>query len=120
MTISKLCVRVLLDPNQAHHRFLQGKFDAALRDYNKGKFLLETRPGQLLSASNDVKREDGQPKRILDKVWQQVEKVMAGMRSTLLAKLEDSSRPVEEQERTIESVLHIENHSFLTWWAGSC
>lgn len=44
-------------------------------------------------------------KRILDKVWSNVEKVMAEMKSLLLSKLQDPSRSVEEQEKTIESAV---------------
>lgn len=41
-------------------------------------------------------------KRILEKVWSNVEKVMAEMKSLLLSKLQEPSRSVEEQEKTIE------------------
>lgn len=85
----------------------QGKYEAALRDYKKGKFMLESRPGQLLPIGTT---KDGsskaaaaqQQKRILDKVWGAVEKAMSEMRSVLLAKLENPARSVDEQEKTIE------------------
>ena len=80
-----------------------------MRDYKKGKLLLETRPNQLLPIGTT---KDGQPsgsaqqqqKRILDKVWATVEKVMSQMRNELSAKLQEPSRSVEEQEKTIEYV----------------
>lgn len=83
-----------------------------MRDYKKGKFLLESRPGQLLPIGST---KDGQAssaaglqqKRILDKVWSTVEKVMSEMRNDLLAKLQDHSRNVEEQEKTLEYVLSL-------------
>lgn len=86
---------------------LQGRYEAAMRDYKKGKFLLESRPGQLLPIGST---KDGQAsatagqqqKRILDKVWATVEKVMTEMRNDLLAKLQEHSRSVEEQEKTLE------------------
>ena len=82
-----------------------------MRDYQKGKLLLETRPNQLLPVGTT---KDGQStesavqqqKRILEKVWATVEKVMAQMRSELLAKLQEPSRSVEEQEKTIEYVIY--------------
>ena len=46
-------------------------------------------------------------KRILDKVWSNVEKVMAEMKSLLLSKLQEPSRSVEEQEKTIECVVIV-------------
>ena len=78
-----------------------------MRDYKKGKILLETRPNQLLpiGTTKDGQATESaqqQQKRILDKVWATVEKVMAQMRSELLAKLQEPSRSVEEQEKTIE------------------
>ncbi|KAI0336755.1 hypothetical protein GY45DRAFT_1315389 [Cubamyces sp. BRFM 1775] len=84
-----------------------GRYEAAMRDYKKGKLLLETRPNQLLPIGTT---KDGQPsgsaqqqqKRILDKVWATVEKVMGQMRNELSAKLQEPSRSVEEQEKTIE------------------
>ncbi len=83
-----------------------------MRDYKKGKLLLETRPNQLLpvGAAKDVQSADSaqqQQKRILDKVWATVEKVMSQMRNELLAKLQEPSRSVEEQEKTIEYVTCI-------------
>lgn len=84
-----------------------GRYDAALRDYKKGKVLLETRPGQLLpiGAPKDGHASaaaEKQQKRILNKVWATVEKAMGEMRKVLLAKLQDQSRTVDEQEKTIE------------------
>ena len=79
-----------------------------MRDYKKGKFLLESRPGQLLPIGNKDGQasavEEQQQKRILDKVWSSVEKAMNAMRSTLLSQLQDPTRSVEEQEKTIECV----------------
>jgi exocyst complex component 2 len=78
-----------------------GKYDAALRDYKKGKYLLESRPGQLLP-SNPGSSTDIQQKRIFDKVWGAVEKVMEGMKATLLERLKEPSRSLEDHEKTIE------------------
>ena len=82
-----------------------------MRDYKKGKLLLETRPNQLLpvGATKDgqsIESAQQQQKRILDKVWATVEKVVAQMRNELLTKLQDPSRSVEEQEKTIEWVTY--------------
>lgn len=89
------------------------RYEAALRDYKKGKMLLETRPGQLLpiGTPNDgqsLAAAEKQQKRILNKVWVTVEKAMGEMRKVLLAKLQDPSRTVEEQEKTIE-------YAFAAW-----
>lgn len=83
-----------------------GRYDAALRDYKKGKYLLESRPGQLLPSGSSTSGAivDVQQKRIFDKVWGAVEKVMLDMRNQMINRLKESSRMVEEHEKTIECV----------------
>lgn len=83
-----------------------GRYDAALRDYKKGKYLLESRPGQLLPSGSNASGAtvDVQQKRIFDKVWGAVEKVMLDMRTQMINRLKESSRMVEEHEKTIECV----------------
>ena len=81
----------------------------ALRDYKKGKYLLENRPGQLLpiGSTKDVvasKAAEQQQQRILEKVWKNIEKAMGEMKNVLLAQLQDSNKTVEEQEKTLEQV----------------
>lgn len=86
-----------------------GRYDAALRDYKKGKYLLESRPGQLLPSGSNFTgaNVDIQQKRIFDKVWGAVEKVMADMRTQMINRLKESSRMVEEHEKTIEYVSNL-------------
>ncbi len=79
-----------------------------MRDYKKGKHLMETRPGQLLPINTNNKDKQAaaaaeqQQKRILEKVWASVEKAMGEMRSALVSQLQDASRSVEDQEKTLE------------------
>ncbi|KAH9923300.1 exocyst complex component Sec5-domain-containing protein [Amylocystis lapponica] len=95
-----------------------GRYEVAMRDYKKGKFMLESRPGQLLPIGST---KDGQAsisahqKRILDKVWSTVEKVMGEMKSQLLAKLQDSTRSVEEHEKTLEILVEIHPSDDAVW-----
>ncbi|KAI9065588.1 hypothetical protein FKP32DRAFT_1610523 [Trametes sanguinea] len=97
-----------------------GRYEAAMRDYKKGKLLLETRPNQLLPVGTT---KDGQPsgsaqqqqKRILDKVWATVERVMSQMRNELLAKLQEPTRSVEEQEKTIEILYEFNTSDDPVW-----
>ena len=79
-----------------------------MRDYKKGKFMLESRPEQLLPVGNTSGKDSvilEQQKRILDKVWLTVEKIMGEMRNLLLVQLQDPSRTVDEHEKTIEYVI---------------
>ncbi|KAG2139268.1 exocyst complex component Sec5-domain-containing protein [Suillus clintonianus] len=85
-----------------------GRYEAAMRQYNKGKFLLDSRPGQLLPVEAGANAgSTAQQKRILDKVWANVEKVMGEMKALLLARLQEPGRSVEEMERGIEILLEL-------------
>jgi len=88
---------------------IQGRYEVALRDYKKGKYLLENRPGQLLPVGNTKdavasKAAEKQQQRILEKVWKSIEKAMVEMRNVLVAQLQDTNRTVDEQEKTLELV----------------
>ncbi|SJL12894.1 related to Exocyst complex component Sec5 [Armillaria ostoyae] len=76
-----------------------GRYEVAIRDYKKGKTLLETRPGQLLpiGAPKDGQTSalaEQQQKRILDK---------------------DPSRSIEEHEKTIELLLDLPTNEDPAW-----
>lgn len=84
---------------------VQGRYEQALRDYKKGKLLMESRPGQLLPigpSSQGMPSAEQQQKRILDKVWGNVEKAMTEMKNALHSQLQNPNRSVDEQEKTIE------------------
>ncbi|KAF8189841.1 exocyst complex component Sec5-domain-containing protein [Mycena galopus ATCC 62051] len=97
-----------------------GRYEVAMRDYKKGKFLLESRPGQLLPIGNTKDGEmsaaaEQQQKRILDKVWGSVEKAMGEMRNVLVSQLQDPRRSVEEQEKTLELLMDIQTNEDPVW-----
>lgn len=93
-----------------------GRYDVALRDYKKGRYLLEQRPGQLLPIHAADTPEGPrvsetqlvQRRRIFARVWDAVEDVMRDMRGQLVAHLRDPQRSVEEQEKTIEVLLELD------------
>src|SRR6185437_651035 len=70
-------------PGSLRDNITIGRYDVVLRDYKKGKFLMESRSTQLGASTSGTKNgkdpEDAQ-QRILEKVWQQVEKVMEDLR----------------------------------------
>ncbi|KAH9019422.1 exocyst complex component Sec5-domain-containing protein [Lactarius hengduanensis] len=89
-----------------------GRYEVALRDYKKGKFMMESRAGQLLPISGPKDGQSAviaerQQKRVLDKVWGTVEKAMGEMRALLLGQLQEPGRPIEDQEKTIEILLEL-------------
>ncbi|KIM53074.1 hypothetical protein SCLCIDRAFT_32138 [Scleroderma citrinum Foug A] len=96
-----------------------GRYEAALRNYDKGKFLLESKPGQIISVeSGDGKSPasaESRQQRILERVWSNVERVMGEMKSLLLSKLQEPSRSVEEQEKIIEVLLDLNTSQDPIW-----
>ncbi|KAF9041419.1 exocyst complex component Sec5-domain-containing protein [Panaeolus papilionaceus] len=97
-----------------------GRYEFALRDYKKGKYLLENRPSQLLPIGNTKegsasKAAQEQQKRVLNKVWNSVEKAMGEMRKVLISQLQDPKRSVEEQEKTLETLLELQASEEPIW-----
>ncbi|PKI84021.1 Exocyst complex component S5 [Malassezia vespertilionis] len=92
-----------------------GNYEAALRDYKKGKYLLETRPGQILPVNTENaagaapnEHQLAQQRRIFSIVWDAVEQTMYDMQSRLRAHLQDPQRSVEEQEKCIHVLLELD------------
>ncbi|PPQ75995.1 hypothetical protein CVT26_005947, partial [Gymnopilus dilepis] len=97
-----------------------GRYEMALRDYKNGKSLLENRAGRLLPIGNSKDAiasevEEQQRRRVLDKVWTSVEKAIGHMRNVLLSQLQDSSRSVEEQEKTLEVLAELQSNDDPIW-----
>jgi exocyst complex component 2 len=68
--------------------------------------LNKSKTGQLIPGvpvTNAQQRE--QQKRVFEKVWKSVEGIIDDLKDKLHAMLQDPSRTVEEQERTIEWVV---------------
>ncbi|WWC72387.1 uncharacterized protein I206_106349 [Kwoniella pini CBS 10737] len=97
-------------PNQLMESINAGKYDQALRDYKKGTFLQSSK--QLIPGVNASKE---QQKRIFDKVWKSVEDIMIDMRNRLDAGLKDPTKGVEEQERTIEILIELDQSDEPAW-----
>ncbi|GLB39153.1 putative exocyst complex component Sec5 [Lyophyllum shimeji] len=97
-----------------------GRYDVAMRDYKKGKMLFESRPGQLLPSGTQKEGQsstsgDQQQRRILEKVWGSVEKAMGEMKNVLVSQLQDPTRTLEDQEKTIEVLLELQTGDDPIW-----
>ncbi|KAL8286277.1 hypothetical protein RQP46_004765 [Phenoliferia psychrophenolica] len=93
-----------------------GKYDVALSAYKKGRYILASRPAQLLGlpiATNMQQQQ--QQKRIYDKVWGQVEKIIGDLRATLGKRLRDTKRGLDEVEKTIEILLELDPSDDPVW-----
>lgn len=67
----------------------------------------------------NTQQQRDQQTRVFEKVWSSVERIMGEMKAKLDIALKDSTRTVEEQERTIEQVAHCSSVSrWLTCGAG--
>ena len=102
-------------PGSLHEHVEVGNYEAALRDYKKGRYLLESRPGQLLPIQTDnnangkpTETQLAQQQRIFARVWDAVEEIMYRMQSQLLDILRDSKRSVDEQEKCIQVLLELD------------
>ncbi|KAH7345639.1 exocyst complex component sec5 [Rhizoctonia solani] len=100
-------------PGSLAEQINAGRYDAALRDYKKGQFLIEGRLSTLfglsgpVSSSNGSSATDAQQRRIADRVWAAVERVMGDMRAALMARLQDGEASVDEHEKTLEMLLDL-------------
>lgn len=95
-------------PNTLQESIKQGKYQQAARDYNKGKVLLaQAFPATTSSASSDSASTHSSTlietkRRVFDKVWSEVERIVARLRADLESQLEEPWRGMEEHESNIK------------------
>ncbi|KAG8743871.1 hypothetical protein FRC12_014937 [Ceratobasidium sp. 428] len=97
-------------PGTLAEQISAGRYDVALRDYKKGQFLIEGRLSTLFGLPPTAGASggtDAQQKRIADRMWAAVERVMGDMRAALFERLRDGEGNVEDQERTLEMLLDL-------------
>ncbi|GAA6018196.1 hypothetical protein JCM11491_005628 [Sporobolomyces phaffii] len=107
-------------PNILGEAVESGKYDVALSAYKKGRYILSSRPAQLLGLPvPTTSQQQLQQKRIYEKVWGQVEKIVGDLRATLGKRLRDSSTNkrsgLEEVEKTIEILLELDPTDDPVW-----
>ncbi|GAA5980926.1 hypothetical protein JCM10908_003921 [Rhodotorula pacifica] len=94
----------------------EGRYEVALQAYKKGRYLLGSRPEQLLGLpAATTPQQQQQQKRIYEKVWGQVEKIMGDLRATLSKRLRDTKRGLDEVEKTIEILLELDPTDDPVW-----
>ncbi|QRV81990.1 exocyst complex component Sec5 [Ceratobasidium sp. AG-Ba] len=97
-------------PGTLAEQISAGRYDVALRDYKKGQFLIEGRLSTLFGlppTAGASGNTDAQQKRIADRVWAAVERVMGDMRAALFERLRDGESNVDDQEKTLEMLLDL-------------
>ncbi|CAG8479390.1 21874_t:CDS:10 [Gigaspora rosea] len=113
-------------PSSLMESIKQQKYDVIIRDYKKGKVVLESTMSSDASENNgssnpSTEREvddnalSAQYRKVFDKVWAEVEKIMEEMREQLFKQLTEPWRSMEEQERTINVLLELDTPEDPIW-----
>ncbi|KAG9296285.1 hypothetical protein G9A89_014877 [Geosiphon pyriformis] len=114
-------------PSSLMESLKQQKYDVVIRDYKKGKVVVEstlaseTSDNIAIPASSSLEREGddsalaAQYRKVFDKVWAEVEKIMVEMREQLFKQLTEPWRSMEEQEKTINILLELETVEDPVW-----
>ncbi|SCV68475.1 BQ2448_596 [Microbotryum intermedium] len=93
-----------------------GRYEVALQAYKQGRYILASRPAQLLGLPvATTPQQQQQQKRIYDKVWGQVEKIIGDLRATLGKRLRDTRRGLDEVEKTIVILLELDPTDDPVW-----
>ncbi|GJJ75072.1 exocyst complex component 2 [Entomortierella parvispora] len=112
-------------PNTLQESIKQGKYQQAARDYNKGKVLLaQAFPARSSTASGstgDNASTHSQStlletkRKVFDRVWSEVERIVAKLRADLESQLEEPWRGMEEHERNIKLLFELDTASDPVW-----
>ncbi|GES86089.1 exocyst complex component Sec5-domain-containing protein [Rhizophagus clarus] len=113
-------------PSNLMDSIKQQKYDVAVRDYKKGKVVFDSTMGiegtdtnGTGSYSSEKENDDTaltvQYKRVFEKVWLEVDKLMEEMKDQLFKQLTEPWRSMEEQEMTINMLLELEATEDPVW-----
>ncbi|CAG8528764.1 23855_t:CDS:10 [Cetraspora pellucida] len=113
-------------PSSLMESIKQQNYDVIIRDYKKGKVVLESTMSSDTSENNgssnpSTEREvddtalSAQYRKVFDKVWAEIEKIMEEMREQLFKQLTEPWRSMEEQERTINVLLELDTLEDPIW-----
>ncbi|RIA91034.1 exocyst complex component Sec5-domain-containing protein [Glomus cerebriforme] len=111
-------------PSNLMDSIKQQKYDVAIRDYKKGKVVLDSTMGTegadtngsgSYSSESDETALSIQYRKVFDKVWLEVDKIMEEMKDQLFKQLTEPWRSMEEQEKTINILLELETTEDPVW-----
>ncbi|KAF9180188.1 hypothetical protein BGZ51_009012 [Haplosporangium sp. Z 767] len=113
-------------PNTLQESIKQGKHQQAVRDYNKGKVLLAqafptNTPGTGSAAGSDNASTHSSStltetkRKVFDRVWSEVERIVAKLRADLESQLEEPWRGMEEHERNIKLLFDLDTTTDPVW-----
>ncbi|KAJ3214340.1 hypothetical protein HDU67_001781 [Dinochytrium kinnereticum] len=114
-------------PSVLQEGIKKGNYDAVVRDYNKGKYLME-------SSFSDASASEGNkdnimdatdaaqnllPKnhrKVFDKVWAEVEKTIAAFKNDMFQKLDRTDSSLEAQERIMTHLVELSADKDPVWY----
>ncbi|GAA5808629.1 hypothetical protein MFLAVUS_002021 [Mucor flavus] len=108
-------------PSSLLESIKQTKYEAAIRDYKKGKYLYQALQG------NSTDRSTGLPeieetgitdlhRKVFDKVWIEVNKIVIELQNVLLRMLADPWRSMDDQEKTINFLFDLDTTKDPAWF----
>ncbi|KAI7903981.1 exocyst complex component Sec5-domain-containing protein [Cokeromyces recurvatus] len=111
-------------PSNLLESIKQNKYEAAIRDYKKGKYLYQVLKGDLgttdrTSGLGEIEKEKGLTElhhKVFDKVWEEVNKIVAELQTILLKMLADPWRSMEDQEKTIDFLFDLDTTEDPAWF----
>ncbi|KAL4212827.1 hypothetical protein CU097_004625 [Rhizopus azygosporus] len=106
-------------PNSLMESIKQTKYEAAIRDYKKGKYLYQVLKGDL-DSTDEAEQKDNRLTdihlKVFDKVWAEAVKIVSELQNVLLRQLADPWRSMEEQEKTINFLFDLDTTEDPAWF----
>ncbi|KAI8356677.1 exocyst complex component Sec5-domain-containing protein [Blakeslea trispora] len=108
-------------PSSLLESIKQTKYEAAIRDYKKGKYLYQVLKGNLDATDTlpEMDQETGMTDlhhKVFDKVWAEVSKIVIELQNVLLRMLTDPWRSMDDQEKTINFLFDLDTAEDPAWY----
>lgn len=127
-------------PSSLRGSLRKNKFDTAMHDYKRGKYLFQsivddaaiaasgaiatdrnstrstTTVGTAAVSNEQLAALTEQQRKVFDKVWGEAERIMGDMQQTLFERLIDPDRTSDEQEKTMDILLELETPDDPVWF----
>ncbi|KAI8970337.1 exocyst complex component Sec5-domain-containing protein [Mycotypha africana] len=111
-------------PSSLLESIKQNKYEAAIRDYKKGKYLYQVLKGESdvsdrpagaveLEKATDI---TDLHRKVFDKVWAEVTKIVTELQNILMRRLADPWRSMDDQEKTINFLFDLDTAEDPAWF----
>ncbi|KAJ2955817.1 hypothetical protein NQZ79_g8250 [Umbelopsis isabellina] len=106
----------------------KGKYETAIRDYKKGKYLHQNLQNEDVDVTDTgaaeliftpAHKDTGITelhRKVFEKVWAEVDKIVVELRGVLFKMLEDPWCPIEDQEKTINFLFDLDTTDDPAWF----